>query len=46
MGLASGSAPLPYGHSAEAAIDIEGLAVSSSCVSHTFLSHSACIAAA
>lgn len=28
MGLASGSAPLPFGHSAEAAIDIEGLSVS------------------
>ena len=29
MGLASGSAPLPYGYSAEAAVDIEGLAVNS-----------------
>ncbi|KAF4615384.1 hypothetical protein D9613_002888 [Agrocybe pediades] len=27
MGLASGSAPLPYGHSADAAIDIEGLSL-------------------
>ncbi|KAF8969872.1 protein required for actin cytoskeleton organization and cell cycle progression [Flammula alnicola] len=27
MGLASGSAPLPYGHSAEAAVDIEGLSL-------------------
>lgn len=27
MGLASGTQPLPFGHSAEAAIDIEGLAV-------------------
>jgi hypothetical protein len=27
MGLASGTKPLPFGHSAEAAIDIEGLAV-------------------
>jgi protein SDA1 len=29
MELASGSAPLPFGHSAEAAVDIEGLSVSS-----------------
>lgn len=28
MGAASGSQPLPFGHSAEAAVDIEGLAVS------------------
>lgn len=27
MGLASGNAPLPYGHSADAAVDIEGLSV-------------------
>ncbi|KJA27481.1 hypothetical protein HYPSUDRAFT_35380 [Hypholoma sublateritium FD-334 SS-4] len=27
MGIANGSAPLPYGHSAEAAIDIEGLSL-------------------
>ena len=27
MGIASGSAPLPYGHSADAAVDIEGLSV-------------------
>ena len=27
MGLASGSAPLPYGHAAQPAIDIEGLTV-------------------
>jgi hypothetical protein len=27
MGLAGGSAPLPYGHSADAAVDIEGLSV-------------------
>lgn len=28
MGMASGNQPLPFGHSAEAAIDIEGLSVS------------------
>ncbi|KAF5330676.1 hypothetical protein D9619_005889 [Psilocybe cf. subviscida] len=27
MGLAGGSAPLPYGHSADAAVDIEGLSL-------------------
>lgn len=27
MGLASGSAPLPYGHTVQPAIDIEGLSV-------------------
>lgn len=27
MGLASGSQPLPFGHSADAAVDIEGLSV-------------------
>ncbi|KAF9475067.1 SDA1-domain-containing protein [Pholiota conissans] len=27
MGLASGTVPLPYGHSAEAAVDIEGLSL-------------------
>ncbi|KDR81427.1 hypothetical protein GALMADRAFT_239316 [Galerina marginata CBS 339.88] len=27
MGLASGNVPLPYGHSAEAAVDIEGLSL-------------------
>lgn len=32
MGLASGTQPLPFGHSAEAAIDIEGLAVSLICL--------------
>lgn len=28
MGMAKGSQPLPFGHSAEAAVDIEGLVVS------------------
>jgi hypothetical protein len=28
MGMAKGSQPLPFGHSAEAAVDIEGLSVS------------------
>lgn len=27
MGIANGTQPLPFGHSAEAAVDIEGLAV-------------------
>ena len=31
MGLAKGTQPLPFGHSADAAVDIDGLAVSDHC---------------
>lgn len=42
MGLASGVQPLPFGHSAEAAVDIEGLAVSLN-KSHGLNSFNACV---
>ena len=31
MGIAKGAQPLPFGHSAEAAVDIEGLVVRLPC---------------
>src|SRR6202050_1938659 len=41
MGMAKGSQPLPFGHGAEAAVDIEGLSVSA----HHLISNAKLIAA-